>query len=390
MAKGGWRAGADNSVAHGMNKIRLHVYAQQKYKKEEGTTYPQVIPYGGTYSSQNRDQLNISYWQGLDEYVKYVESKGMIADLIVFNPYGNNIMWGTQEQDERYLRYILARYAAFPNVIWCLANEWNYSNKPRSFFDAIGTIVRNEDPWIKEGAQLRALSIHQGTRIDFSYFGASWPVHAIIQYGVRNREQGAGNEPNKTGATRYRNGDEWGNASITYNLGHDMPVVNDEYGYLGEVEPVNLTQAQHRAAMWGIAMAGGYGAVGDYRMKSTGNPEISGDWADAPEYDDIKRLLAFFSAKGLEYWKMSSQNSLTTSGARIYVLAERGRQYVIYAAVGGTFSLDIASGTYSARRYNPRTGEDSPMGDVSGAGPRSFTMPDASDWVVYLKEKTVR
>jgi len=166
-----------------------------------------------------------------------------------------------------------------------------------------------------------------------------------------------------------------------------MPVVNDEFGYLGDATPINLTQTQYRWTLWGIATAGGYTSIGDNRRAPTGTPEISGDWLDAPEYDDIQRLMQFFTTKGLEYWRMSSQNSLKTSGTRVYVLAETGRQYLIYAAVGGTFSVNVASGTYRARRYNPRTGEDATLPELTGGGSGSFTMPDANDWVVYLKAK---
>jgi len=389
IAKGGWKMAVDNSLAHRMNKIRLHVYASKTYTTDkEDTTYPQIIPYGGTFDSPNRDELNIRYWQGLDDYVKYLESKGVIADLIPFNAYVDLAgvrMWGTQKQDERYLRYILARYAAFPNVIWCIINEWAASKKGQSYFDTLGSIVRNEDQWMAEGSFLRPLSLHQNTRIDFQFFGSSWPVHAIIQYGVRNKQTDTVNEFQNTAGTKYPNGDEWGNAGVVYNLGRNTPVVNDEYGYIGESNPISLTPTQHRRAIWGIAAAGGYGAAGDVRRTSTGNPEISGDWLDAPEYDDIKRLVDFFTTKGLSYWKMSSQNSLKTSGTRVYVLAETGRQYLIYAAIGGTFSVHIAPGTYIARRYNPRTGEDTPLKELSGGGSRSFATPDANDWVVYLR-----
>jgi len=60
---------------------------------------------------------------------------------------------------------------------------------------------------------------------------------------------------------------------------------------------------------------------------------------------------------------------------------------LISAAVGGAFAIDIAPGTYAARRYNPRTGEDTMLGECGGGGSQVFTMPDANDWVVYLMAK---
>ena len=161
-----------------------------------------------------------------------------------------------------------------------------------------------------------------------------------------------------TSQTKYHHGDQWGNASIVHNRRYNMPVVNDEYGYIGEVKPIEMTPAQSRRVMWGIATAGGYGSSGDWRLFTDWRPSVTAEWADAEQYGDIKRMIDFFTAKNVEYWKMSSQNSLATEGTRVYVLAETGRQYVIYAAAGGACTVNLAPGTYAVRRYNPRTGDD--------------------------------
>lgn len=368
MVKTNWKTSINNSLATGMNKVRLFLPPQPKSSKSND---PETSPYGS-----DKDTLNLPHWKKLDEVVEYMNDKGMVADLLLFN-YGT--IYGTQIQDERYLRYAIDRYAAFPNVIWCLVNEWNYTPKSQSYWNAMGTIVRNEDSWISEGAFLRLLSIHQQTRIDFQFFGVSWPIHAIIQYGVRNK--------------KYSDGDAWGNQGIKYNLGQNMPVVNDEYSYIGEYDDKSvkgaptLTRAKHRQIMWGIYTAGGYASAGDKNKYSDGRPYFSGYWHNPKEYGDIKRLVDFFTTKGIEYWKMSSQNSLITSGNRIYVLANMGKQYVFYAAVGGAFSANIASGTYTVRRYNPATGKDIALADMTGGDSRSFAVPEGEDWVVYLKLK---
>jgi hypothetical protein len=367
MVKTNWKTSINKSLDMGMNKVRLFL-APTKSRK---STAPQTSPYGS-----NKDTLNLPHWRKLDEVVQYMNDKGMVADLLLFN---YDSIYGTQIQDERYLRYAIARYAAFPNAIWCLVNEWNYSPKRKSYWNAMGTIVRSEDPWTSEEAFLRPLSIHQRTRIDFQFFDVNWPVHAIIQYGVRNG--------------KYSNGDQWGNQGILDNLGHSMPVVNDEYGYIGEYDDESvkgdptLTREKHRQIMWGIYAAGGYASAGDKYSYSTGRPYFSGHWHHPKEYEDIKRLVDFFTTKGIEYWKMSSQNSLITAGNRVYVLSRTGKQYVFYAAVGGKFSANIAPGKYTAYRYNPRTGKDIALANVTGGGTRSFTVPNSDDWVVYLNLK---
>ncbi len=379
MQNDNWKTAVDESFAHGMNKIRMFVYTQGGFIGLDNVShgYPDVTPYEGDAASPNRDNLNFAYWQKLDEVVQYMQSKGMMADLIVTNFYPNGHMAGTDTQNDRFVRYATARYAAYDNVMWCMANEWELGNNTTTYpqdqadFNRLGSIVRNNDPWMAQGLSLRPLSIHN-MNVNFQFFGSTWSTHAAIQYGCP-----------WSGTPLY--GDEGGNTGIRTNLGHNLPVVNDEYGY---IDNPGMTRTRTRQTIWGIATAGGYGSQGDIRMFGSGatqwTPCRTGEWADATEYDDIKRMVDFFTTKGIEYWKMASHNELMTSGTRTYVLAESGRQYVAYAAVGGTFSLNLAAGTYYAYRYDPRTGTTTDLGTVSG-GTQSFTMPDASnDYVLHL------
>lgn len=229
---------------------------------------------------------------------------------------------------------------------------------------------------MNQGDFLRPLSIHQGTKISFEFFDSPWVVHAIIQYGVRNKT--------------YSYGDRWGYEGITYNWGRNLPVVNDEYGYIGETQKRKpkhsaLTRTKHRQIMWGIYMAGGYGTTGDYNHYGNIQPFRAGVWRKTAEYEDIKHLVDFFTTKGIEYWQ-SFGRSLLSAENRVYVMANPGKLYVFYAAQGGEFAAQIAPGTYVAHRYDPRTGEDTVVGNVTG-GLQSLTTPDRKDWVVYLKSK---
>ena len=63
------------------------------------------------------------------------------------------------------------------------------------------------------------------------------------------------------------------------------------------------------------------------------------------------------------------------------MLAEIGRQYLIYASAGATFTINLPPGRYTTVRFNPRTGESHTLPDLTG-GPLSFTLPDTSDWVL--------
>ncbi|MCC6453536.1 MAG: DUF5060 domain-containing protein [Caldilineaceae bacterium] len=380
-----WQVAVENAKQFGINKVRMlvHPWGAPGSQEEPGfyskaDFYPTALP----FVDNDHDRLDIRYWQRLDDVIRYLESQGMVADLLLFT--NSDLAFGTQLQDERYLRYILARYAAFPNVIWCLSNEWEYTAKDQAYWDTMGEIVHSEDPWMVEGDAYRALSIHNQTGGTaggkFSYFASSWPVHAIVQYGVRNGQ--------------FKFGDQWGNYSIVQNRGHEMPVVNDEYGYIGETRTITLTQTLHRNALWGTVIGGGYASAGDGRFFNDG-PQgergrvlMTAHWHDAAEYQDIKHLVDFWTTNQIPYWKMAPHNALIEDGKRVYLLADLGKEYVVYAAAGGDFTLPLPDGTYNVQRFDPQSGKSTTLPPVTGGSPLSFSLPDSRDWVLHITQQS--
>ncbi len=388
MQNDNWKTSVLNSKAAGFTKIRFDVYmGGLNNGAQDITLYPDVQPYAGTSTSPNRDQLNLTtksfdgltYFQKLDEMVQFMDANGMAADMIVTNPYYHQRMFGTDTQNDRFVNYVVDRYAAYANVTWCLCNEWekmtyqSYSPcyagelQTQADFSRLGAIIHNNDPW---GEDSRTLSIHNMQQ-HFQFFGESWPTHAAIQYGDSNHD------------------DRAANAGIVANLGHSMPVVNDEFGYIG-----TMTRLQQRQSLWGIAAAGGYGSTADFRTQTMGVPENTGDWYDQSEYADVKALVDFFTTEGIEYWKMAANNTLKSSSrSRDYVLAEPGRQYVLYTATGGSSVQLNLSGyggvTFNAWKYDPSDGTMTSLGPTAGGAWRSFNLSAANavgehDWVLLV------
>src|SRR5665811_1210758 len=78
-----------------------------------------------------------------------LQSLGIEADLILFHPYDH---WGyalmPPEVDDRYLRYVVARLAAFRNVWWSVANEWDLvKGKKTADWDRYFRILQESDPY---------------------------------------------------------------------------------------------------------------------------------------------------------------------------------------------------------------------------------------------------
>ncbi|MFJ4029085.1 DUF5605 domain-containing protein [Paenarthrobacter sp. NPDC089989] len=137
------------------------------------------------------------------------------------------------ENDDRYVRYAVARLASFSNVWWSLANEHDVMvMKTEDDWERLGTLVKESDP----ADHLR--SIHHC--LEFYDHKRPWITHASIQ----------NTEVERTEEWRKR----WG-----------KPVVIDECGYEGNLQYPwgDLTAQELTRRHWAAAVRGGYAGHGE-------------------------------------------------------------------------------------------------------------------------------
>jgi Protein of unknown function (DUF4038) len=147
-AGGSWRAAIANSKAMGFSKVRIPLYRWGPIHHGRKSIYPDIIPFAPARPGQisripnrgtlaNHNQLNLKFWDDFDTLVEYVHEQGMVADLILFNDGGPSYGQGVggagsgRMQNERYIKYALARLAGKTNVTWCMANEYDYVEAAR-------------------------------------------------------------------------------------------------------------------------------------------------------------------------------------------------------------------------------------------------------------------
>ena len=69
-----------------------------------------------------------------------------------------------------------------------------------------------------------------------------------------------------------------------------------------------------------------------------------------------------------------------------YALANPGSEYLIFAPNGGSFTVDLNSGSYAFEWFNPANGSVSQTGSITSSdGSKSFTAPFSGSAVLYLK-----
>src|SRR5262249_40564074 len=93
------------------------------------------------------DAPNLAYFQKLDERIRYLNSKGVCADL-VFAADGASLVkiapaW---DQRRRFLRYLIARYAPM-HITWHGVEHFEDTLDARTLLKEIGSILKELDPY---------------------------------------------------------------------------------------------------------------------------------------------------------------------------------------------------------------------------------------------------
>jgi hypothetical protein len=185
-------------------------------------------------------RFNPAYFQHIERRIADLQKLGIEADIILFHPYDGG-HWGfdrmSSDADDRYLRYIVARFAAYRNVWWSLANEWDFMReKKESDFVRFGEIISTNDPYH------HLLSIHNGSKMFNDTL--PWITHASIQNGSAVEDPGR--------AELYRD---------VYR----KPVVYDEVKYEGNIESRwgQLSGEELVFRFWNATIAGTYCGHGE-------------------------------------------------------------------------------------------------------------------------------
>ncbi len=155
------------SLARGpFNKMRFCIFPKHyDYNYRD----PVSFPYEGTpcdnsaidkytFSDYNPDtpgnewdfsRFNVAHFRRFERCVARLRELGIEADVILMHPYDR---WGFSRMpawaDDLYLRYAVARLAAYSNVWWSLANEFDFmKHKTAADWERFGQIVTAEDPY---------------------------------------------------------------------------------------------------------------------------------------------------------------------------------------------------------------------------------------------------
>jgi hypothetical protein len=277
----------------GFNKIRMAVFPKDYPFNTNEPLQPMFMT--AEDGEIDFDRPNPVAFQHLEEQIDKLAGMGIEADLILFHPYDR---WGyatmSEEQNLRYVEYVAARFSAFRNVWWALANEYDFllDTIPVATWDRFCHILEENDPV----QHLR--SIHNGDQnMNFDH-RKPWITHVCIQNWDVKRTP------------------EW-------RVAYGKPVVNDEPEYEGNIYPCwgNITAEELVRRFWITVMRGGYAGHGE----TYAHPEDLIWWAKGgklhgtswPRIGFLLRLMQEDGLQGLEPMGMNDQWPWSrVSGAR--------------------------------------------------------------------------
>jgi len=214
------------------SRMRMCVFPKDyAYNKNEPQYYPFVRSPSG---ESDFFRFDPAFWRHLEMRVGQLRDLGIEADLILFHPYDR---WGfaamDAETDDRYLRYTVARLAAYRNVWWSMANEYDLvREKTMADWDRFFKIVQERDPY----QHLR--SVHNCRQ--FYDHSKPWVTHCSIQHSDVERVR------------------DWRNTYL-------KPVVVDECCYEGTITQGwgNISAGELIHRFWLGTVGGGYVGHGE-------------------------------------------------------------------------------------------------------------------------------
>ena len=223
------------------NKIRFLIFPKwMTFNHVEPPRFPYVKAGDGSF---DLDRFDPEFFAHYESRLKDLQALGIEADIILFHPYDK---WGFAAMDAKhdalYLRYVVARFAAFRNVWWTLANEFDVFRSQKDW-KALGELLASIDPY----HHLRGI---HNCCLRFYDNSQDWIDHVILQDITAQRW------PKTSGVAGQLELD-------ARRIG--KPVVVDEYGYEGNngLAWGNLGPREALEIHWALTMAGAYASHGE-------------------------------------------------------------------------------------------------------------------------------
>lgn len=358
----------------------------------------------GYFADDAMTRLHLARFRTADARLRWLldEYPDMYMQIVLF-PMGchyakDQVVWQTfsPQQKERLLRYIMARYAAYPQVLWLVANDVHYGpDYPRNnaFAREVGEYFARHDPW------RHPFSTGHARLVAFAFPDEDWVTYLHLEHR---------HDLSATQAARY--------------APHKKPVFLGEDRYEQDhgtrLDPTHMTYWQRRL-FWSWLLAGGSANYGGrwwtvHPYSQTGNrptfrptdPHVPFT-APLTGLDSVRPIRDYFEQRRIELSDFEPNDALVKGAGeatrvRAPKLMRRGtREFLIYhphAAEDGQHARPVDSqaaalavdlrnttGIFAVEWYRAADGAAQAGEPISGGDWRELVAPwKGHDCVVRL------
>ncbi|HKW97508.1 MAG TPA: DUF5060 domain-containing protein [Bryobacteraceae bacterium] len=275
------------------------------------------------------DQPDTAFFQRLDARIRYINQKGMTVDVLLAG--GANALtklFPDWQQRQRYVRYLIARYASM-NITWGGVENFEDYDDGRDLMKEIGTLLKNEDPY----QHLRST----GTRTTSApLLDDGWMDFVTVE-----------STDDQLGA-------------IEHQL-YPVPFVN-------------------------MAFAGKPSATGDEFRRRLWNAAMNGQYLTAAGLDDssaaVMKIWFEFTEKN-RHWELEPY--FDVDGGR--ALALEDVEYILYVEHPGPVEVQVEKHGYDVVWLNPANGESEKLKDFKGERFAGEPPDRTHDWVLHISRE---
>ncbi len=318
-------------------------------------TWPQsAVPY---VIGKEGDEFYLPFWDQLNAKLDAARNLNMGAYIML---YGDDAMkpdnFGISPnsvKELRYFRYVIARLACYPHILWDTGIDIGEYRKIE-WIDWFADWFLTNDPWqhpvsSRSGGGSGGAMPKKGTY--FSTGGVSIPSRSEL---------------------------------LEFYSKSDVPVVHTDH-WRPFISRGDWSNTNIRIAMWRCGLTGAQALYPDYNQGVV-NQEV---FQEGGKFIGI--ATDFFRNKlQSDLLELQVHDELIIEGEKSILTADPGNEYIIYDEDGGNLIIDLTAKKYSFHFdwYNPRTGETVSPGKVKGGTMQHFSSPTkGEDWVLHIFRK---
>lgn len=306
------------------------------------------------------DQPIVEHFREVDRRVAYMNSKGIVYDLLLAGDQNQleNLL-KTRRQREAYVRYLVARYAAY-NITWQGVQEFEEYDDGRKLLQEINGYITKMDPY-DHPRSTHAVTTSSALAED------KWMNYIVQQSSDVNL------------------------AAVEAEI-YPMPVINAEFGYedsgAGKSHQHHIDTDEFRRRLWRAAMNGQYVTFGNTGTYGGRKFDVDLKYANSPGAQQMKIFRDFMLET--RYWDMQPHYrvdgglALTLERPRFDETPE-GVEYLVYIEKPGPVEVRVQKRKYDITWLNPIDGtrideKDRFNGDRFNGSPPDLT----HDWVLRI------